>query len=134
MGGNEPTLEDGVEIAKILEKQGVDLLHVSAGIQGSELPTVPEGFPYNYIVYCGTEIKKHVNIPVIVVNDIGTPDRADYLIKNGLSDFTSIGKGLLVDPYWANKAKEKVEITNCIMCSKCQWFTDGKKCPVNKLV
>lgn len=32
MGGNEPTLEEGIKIAKYLEKLGIDLLHVSTGI------------------------------------------------------------------------------------------------------
>ena len=73
MGGNEPTLEEGIAIAKALEDKGVDLLHVSAGIQGETVPKVPKEFCYNWIVYCGTEIKKAVEIPVIVVNGIKTP-------------------------------------------------------------
>ena len=31
MGGNEPSLDDGIEIAKYFEKLGVDILHVSSG-------------------------------------------------------------------------------------------------------
>lgn len=129
MGGNDPTIEDGIENAKILENSGVDILHVSAGISDGTLPSVPEDFPYNYIVYSGMEIKKAVNIPVIVVNDIRTPERASYLVENNMADFTAIGKGLLVDPQWANKAQHGEEIVTCLKCSKCWRFVDSRKCP-----
>ncbi|MGE5633487.1 MAG: tRNA-dihydrouridine synthase [Caulobacteraceae bacterium] len=129
MGGNEPTLDDGIQIAKILEKAGVDLLHVSAGIAGPELPQPPEGFPNNWIVYMGTEIKKHVNIPVIVVNGIRTPENAAYLVENRTADFTAIGKGQMADHNWTKHAREGEPIVECLKCPKCSWFKDGKKCP-----
>jgi NADPH2 dehydrogenase len=129
MGGNEPTLEEGIEIATILENCGVDLLHVSAGISKGEPLKVPEGFKYNWIVYVGTEIKKVVNIPVIVVNGIRTPEQAAYLVASGLADFAAIGRGLLVDSQWAVKAKLQTEVKSCYGCPKCSWFKDGKLCP-----
>lgn len=132
MGGNEPTLENGIHIAKELEKRGIDLLHVSAGISSDKLPKTPEGFKFNWIVYCGTEIKKHVRIPVIVVNGIRTPQQAAQLIENNMADFTAIGRGLLADPEWVNKAREDSSIDFCMECRRCQWFTDGKRCPRNR--
>jgi NADPH2 dehydrogenase len=129
MGGNAPGLEEGIQIAKALEKQGVDLLHVSAGIQGKTHPEAPEGFPNNWIVYMGTEIRKHVEIPVIVVNGIRTPKEAEYLVENDLADFVAVCKAQLSDHNWANKAKNGEEIEACLSCSKCQWFSNGRRCP-----
>lgn len=129
MGGNEPTLEEGTLIAKALEAKGVDLIHVSAGIQGDTVPEVPKDFPYNWIVYCGTEIKKEVEIPVIVVNGIRTPKQASDLIENNLADFVAVGRGQLVDSSFANKASINKEPNPCLKCPKCLWFKDGKKCP-----
>lgn len=131
MGGNEPTLDDGIQIAKILEAAGINLLHVSAGISSGEVPLAPENFSFNWIVYMGTEIKKAVNIPVIAVNSIRTPNQASYLVENELADFTAIGKGLLVDAEWANKARLNKAIKPCLKCRGCQWFKDGKLCPQN---
>lgn len=130
-GGIAPTLEEGIHIAKGLEKKGVDLLHVSAGISDGRLPSVPEGFPFNWIVYIGTEIKKNVHIPVIVVNGVRRPDQASYLIENNLSDFVALAKSQLADPEWANKAIGGREINTCLECPKCQWYTNGDKCPRN---
>lgn len=132
MGCNEPDLSDGYKIAKELEGAGVDLLHISSGIASSNLPQVPEGFNYNWIVYGGTEVKKLVNVPVIVVNEINTPERADYLINNNLADFTAIGKAQLADPHWTKHALEGAPIIKCLECKVCMWDTDGRKCPALK--
>ena len=129
MGGNEPSIEDGIIIAKALENAGVDLLHVSAGIPGEQLPEVPDGFEYNWIVYGGTEVKKNVSIPVVLVNDIRTPERAEYLISNHLGDFIAIGKPQLADPKWTEHALNGSAIVECIKCKRCQWYSDGRNCP-----
>jgi len=132
LGGIAPTLEDGIQIAQKLENKGIDLLHVSGGIPGDELPAVPEGFPFNTIAYIGTQIKKNVKVPVIVVNGIRKPEQASYLIENNLADFVALAKAQLADPEWANKAKSGEKIATCLECSPCQWYTDGRKCPRNK--
>jgi NADPH2 dehydrogenase len=129
MGGNEPMLEDGIQVAKILESAGVDILNISSGIRSEEMPEAPEGFPYHWIVYNGTEIKKHVGIPVIVVFDIRTPERAAYLVDNGMTDFVAIGKSQLADHNWTKHAIEKEDIVSCLKCPRCSWYSDGEKCP-----
>jgi NADPH2 dehydrogenase len=67
---------------------------------------------------------------VIVVNEIRTPERAEYLIKNGLADFVAIGKDLLSDPEWTKKAYENKEIIYCLNCRpKCKRYICGELCP-----
>jgi len=133
MGGNEPMLAEGIQVAEVLEAAGVDILNISSGIRSEETPEAPEGFPYHWIVYNGTEIKKHVNIPVIVVFDIRTPERAAYLVDNGLTDFVAIGKSQLADHNWTKHAFLKEETVSCLKCAKCAWYTDGEKCPRYRL-
>lgn len=132
LGANSPSLSDGIETAKALEQAGVELLHVSAGIPSGDLPMVPEGLPFNWIVYMGTEIQKHVSIPVIVVNGIRTRQDAEYIIDNQLAQFVAVGRGFLVDSSWASKVFSKEEVKPCLKCAKCQWFKNGKLCPQNK--
>lgn len=134
MGGNDPTLDDGIKIAKLLEDAGVDLIHVSSGIADQEipLPETPKNFPFNWIVYCGTIINKHVSIPVIVVNSIRTGEQAALIIENRLADFVAVGRGHLTDAEWTNKAMDKLEAISCLECKpRCHWFTNGDDCPRN---
>lgn len=110
MGGNEPLMEDGIEIAKILEAEGVDILDVSTGIPKEGVRSavkvdMPLDFPMNWVIYLAAEIKKHVSIPVICVNKIKREREASYIIENGLSDFVAVGRAQLpVDFSWPKRA------------------------------
>ncbi len=130
-GGNTPTLSEGIEISRELEKMGVDLLHISAGIaEEKDLPKPPESFPHSWIVYAGVETKKSVNIPVVVVNGIRTPEEAEPLIEKDLSDFAAVGRGLLVDSQWIHKGEQGRAVNPCLRCKpRCFYLSDGKKCP-----
>lgn len=133
LGANTPTLEDGISIAKHLENAGVDLLHVSHGGSLLNLPRTPKDFDYNWIVFSGIEIKKHVRIPVIVVNEIKTPERAAWLIENNHADFVAIGRQQLADPEWVNHVQHNEQIVRCMGCKpKCRWYEDSGLCPARK--
>jgi NADPH2 dehydrogenase len=133
LGANSPTLDDGIEIARHLEKAGVDILHVSHGGSLLNLPRTPKDFEYNWIVYSGTVIKSLVGIPVVVVNEIKTPERAEWLIENKHADFVAIGKPQLADPNWVNHAKNQEAINVCLSCKpKCRWYEDSALCPARK--
>lgn len=129
MGCNEPALADGLDIADALVSAGIDLLHVSAGSSGSDWPTPPEGFSYNGLVYGGTEVHRHVAVPVIVVNGIRTPRQAAWLVENGLTDLVAIGHSHLADPNWATAAREGRDPLACQTCKPCHWYKDGQTCP-----
>ena len=112
MGGNEPSLDDGIEIAKYLEKLGVDILHVSSGApdpkfkQEVKIDNFPEDFPLDWVIYMGTVIKKYVNIPVIGVRKIKTEKEASWLIENNLLDCVAVGRAMIFQPHWMVKARE----------------------------
>lgn len=112
MGGNEPSLDDGIEIAKYLEKLGVDILHVSSGApdlkfkQEVKIDNFPEDFPLDWVIYMGTVIKKYVNIPVIGVRKIKTEKEVSWLIENNLLDCVAVGRAMIFQPHWMVKARE----------------------------
>jgi 2,4-dienoyl-CoA reductase-like NADH-dependent reductase (Old Yellow Enzyme family) len=121
-------------IAQHLEKAGVDLLHVSHGGSLLNLPRTPAGFEFNWIVYSGTVIKTHVGIPVVVVNELKTAERANMLIQKEMADFTALGRPQLADPNWANKVKNMLEPVKCLSCKpKCKWYEDSSLCPARKM-
>jgi NADPH2 dehydrogenase len=133
LGANSPTLEDGILIAKELEKYGVNILHVSHGGMLQNLPRTPKGFDYNWIVYSGITIKAQVNIPVIAVNEIKTPERAKWLIENDQVDFVALARPQLADPSWSNHVLNDQPVNSCSSCKpKCRWYEDSNLCPALK--
>jgi NADPH2 dehydrogenase len=133
LGANAPALSDGIEIAQKLESYGIDTVHVSHGGSLLNLPRTPKDFEYNWIVYSGTEIKKQVKIPVIVVNEIKTQERAEYLIENGLADFAALGRPQLADPHWFGHIHAGQPVNECHSCKpKCRWYESSDLCPAGK--
>lgn len=118
MGGNEPSLFDGIEIAKYLESLGVDLLHISTGIpeerfrQAAKIDNFPENYPeeksfnLDWVIYMGVQIKKYLNIPVIGVRNIRTEEQVSYLIENNLLDMVAVGRAMIFTNRWMKKTRE----------------------------
>jgi 2-enoate reductase len=116
------TAEEGIAMAKILEKAGVAALHVDAGcFDNWQWPHPPIYQPPGCMVAMAEMVKPHVMIPVITVGRLGYPDLADQIIEEGKADFIAIGRPLLADPDFASKARkdEKETIRPCIGCHEC---------------
>jgi len=128
MGEYLPESKDGIEVAKIFEKAGIDLLHISFGMQPPVNP-VPEGFICSPITYSGCKIKEEVSIPVIAVSEIRTEEQVRFLIENDYVDFAAIGRGMLADPEFANHVINNEPVILCSGCKKCFWFIDHTLCP-----
>jgi 2,4-dienoyl-CoA reductase-like NADH-dependent reductase (Old Yellow Enzyme family)/thioredoxin reductase len=130
-------LKLGKEISRYLEKLGVDGLHISCGTYDSmdriiESPLFEQGWR----VYMAEEIKKEVTIPVITVGSIREPQFVEDILSEGRADFVAIGRGLIADPDWVNKAMEgrEAEIRKCINCLHCIHSTMGNShvlCSIN---
>ena len=101
------TLDEGVKAAKMIEKAGVDAIDVSAGLIGHLHPTNKEP---GFFIPQASAVKKAVNVPVIGVGGIKTPEEADEIIRSGKVDMVAIGRAILKDPAWASKAVEKLSI------------------------
>lgn len=121
MGEYLPESKDGIEVAKTFEKAGIDLLHISSGMQAPVHP-VPEGFICSPITYSGCKIKKEVNIPFIAVNEIRTEEQVRFLIENDYADFVAIGRGMLADPEFANHVINDKPVNTCSECERCFWL------------
>ena len=113
-------LEDSRKIARMVEAAGIDVMHVSAGIYES-MPIIlePMRFAEGWRAYLAEEIRKTVNIPVITVGVIRTPEVAEKILREGKADFVAVGRTLIADPHWAKKAKEgrEEDIRKCISCN-----------------
>lgn len=134
------TLEDGVEIAKMLEPY-IDLLHVSAGTYqrgfGNTHPSMFREHGCN--VYLAAEIKKHVSVPVATLGGLNDPAQMEEIIASGKADIIYMARALLADPFLPRKVTENrdQEIVHCLRCFTCmaeRAATSTRRCTVNPLI
>ncbi|MCX5907164.1 MAG: FAD-dependent oxidoreductase [Deltaproteobacteria bacterium] len=122
-GGRE--IEESQLIAKRLEELGVDALHISAGIsmraEAYAWVNPPAAFPPASFIQDAEAIKQVVKIPVIGVGKINTPRLAEEILAAGKADLIALGRPLIADPEWPQKAAAGKEssIRRCIYCNRC---------------
>lgn len=110
------------EIAKVLERNGADALHVSACVAASGYLNHP---PYyadeGVFVHLAQGIKSIVGVPVITVGRIRTPELANQILEENSADLISMGRALIADPHLPLKAFQGKtdEIIPCISCNRC---------------
>jgi 2,4-dienoyl-CoA reductase-like NADH-dependent reductase (Old Yellow Enzyme family) len=133
-GGASPSLEDGIANAKLFEKAGCDILHISFGASINDAASVPvEYTAFEPPVYAATEIKKQVSIPVIASKSVGSLENGQRLIDNGLVDFVSYARNILADYDWPRKMEQGQNVNECLKCKRCMWHTEAlKNCPARK--
>jgi len=113
-------IEDTIEVTRELEKAGVNVIHVSGGNHHQALHlTSPMSVPVGHNVWAAEAIKRAIRIPVIASGSITTPELAEDILENNKADFVSLGRPLLADPYWPQKAREgrPEDIVPCIRCN-----------------
>lgn len=97
------TVEEAVKVAKRLQEEGAAIIDISGGIGGSGRDKFKEE---GYFGYMSKELKKHLSIPVILTGGITTPQGAEKLISDNISDMVGIGREILVNPNWAEDARK----------------------------
>jgi 2,4-dienoyl-CoA reductase-like NADH-dependent reductase (Old Yellow Enzyme family)/thioredoxin reductase len=129
-------LEDTKEIAKALERNGADALHISACVAASGYLNHPPYYAEEGVfVHLAQGIKSVVSIPIIAVGRIRTPELANQILEEKKADLISMGRALIADPNLPIKALQgKTEdIIPCISCNRCiQSIRKGAlQCAVN---
>ena len=131
-------IQEGLDMAKLLEESGFDALHVDAGCYDSWYWAHPPGYQeHGCMVDMAARVKEVVKIPVIAVGRLEVPGLAEEVISSGKADMVALGRGLLADSHWPIKASENrtEDIRPCIGCHEgCIWrFMQGKplSCAVN---
>ena len=114
---------DAPQFAKYLEEAGVDMLHVGqANHTGNMADTIPPmGVqPYCFFADIAGAVKEAVAIPVSTSGRIIDPEMGEVVLQSGKADMIGIGRALLADPDWANKAAagKAGDIVRCISCNE----------------
>lgn len=114
---------EALQIARISSLTGISALSISAGSyasfdKGYMIP--PMSQPDGLLVPLAEEVKKVVDIPVIAVGKIRSPEHADQILLDGKADFIALARSLLADPDWPRKAQNGLRepINHCIACNQ----------------
>ncbi len=113
-------IEETKYIAPMLVEAGVHAFHISSGTfpQMSWRILPPHGTPMGLNVPYAAAVKEVVKVPVFTVGRITDPRFAESILERNLADVIVLGRALLADPEWPNKAaKGRLDdITPCIGC------------------
>lgn len=146
---NGRTIADTLNYMENLVKAGVDIFDVDLGCYDNWwLPHPPSGMPAGCFLdisrvakeyFAARKIKSNagVEVPIVAVGKLGYPDVAEQALRDGDADMIMLGRPLLSDAEWCNKAfAGKVEeIRPCIGCQEgcINEFVEGghPQCAVN---
>ena len=115
------TLEEGIEIAKMLEAYGYNCLNVDTGIYDSFYYACPPMYmPKGYLVELAAKAKEAVGIPILAGGRMNEPDIAEAAIRDGKIDAVVLGRAALADPEYPNKVLtgHTEKIRPCIACNQ----------------
>ena len=116
-GGNH--VEDCLEYLEYLNDE-VDIFDTSSALN----PTIQYQIDANYLEdgwrsYMAKAVRGKFNKPTIAIGNIRDPKIADDILARGDADIIGMGRGLIADPNWCNKAKygDVADIRKCISCN-----------------
>ncbi|CAA0120032.1 NADH oxidase [Halioglobus japonicus] len=135
-GGRESN--ESQALAQLLVDAGADAFRISGGSTDGLVSQMVMGsdYPDGANVTAARAIKQVVDVPVMVVGRIHTPELAEQILREGSADLIAMGRPFLADPQWPAKAKagRSQDIRRCISCETCidSMMTDQNlSCAVN---
>ena len=116
-GSNRRELQ---EYAVRLEEAEVDALCINVGWHEAQVPQIVTKVPRGVFGYLARGIKERVAIPVIASHRINDPDLGRSMIADGYCDMVALGRALIADPYFPEKARSgrDADILHCVACAQ----------------
>lgn len=120
-GGRE--IDETQRLAPMLVAAGASAFHISGGATDKLVSQIvaSSAAGYGFNTTLAEAVKRVVNVPVMVVGRIQTPEQAEAVLKSGAADMVVMGRQMLADAEWANKASvgNTAAIRRCISCENC---------------
>jgi 2,4-dienoyl-CoA reductase-like NADH-dependent reductase (Old Yellow Enzyme family)/thioredoxin reductase len=116
------TVDDMKDIAPRLEQAGAAALDITCGTVNTPYWLIPSSyFPKGVILHLPEAVKKVVDIPVLGIGRINTPEMVRMAVEQDKCDIVNLGRAMIADPDFPNKMKEgrEDEIRKCIACNTC---------------
>lgn len=100
------TLEETIELAKILKSEGVDLIDCSSGFNSPDHKVYP--FGPGWQAHFALEVREKADVLTAAVGLIAEPVQANEIIAQGKADIVLMGREMLKNPYWPLKAAREL--------------------------
>lgn len=100
------SVEESIQLSRLLQDAGVDLIDVSSG---GGVPHAPIPLGPGYQTSLATAIRREANIATGAVGLITAPELADHLIRSAQADMVLLGRELLRNPYWPLQAAAQLK-------------------------
>lgn len=112
--------EEGIAFAKMLEKEGIDMIQVAqanhTGNMGDTIPPMGD-VDYNWTLPIARKVKEVVSVPVATVGRVVSVENGEKILEDGDADIIAYGRSLLTDPDIANKSAKGECIRECLNCN-----------------
>ena len=117
---------EGLQAARMLAEEGFDALEISSGLRGkryreTEFRTEilrPEQEAY-FRHWC-SRVKERVEVPVIMVGGLRSPELMEEILHKGEADLVSLSRPLIREPdlvrRWRRQQRDRPA---CISCNQC---------------
>jgi 2,4-dienoyl-CoA reductase-like NADH-dependent reductase (Old Yellow Enzyme family) len=127
-------LSEGIQTARSMAEWGFDALEISQGLRGARWEGTEQRAHIRskeqeayFRAWCQA-VKKKVDIPVMMVGGLRSPDLMEEIIQQGEADFISLCRPLIREPgiirEWERGHLRK---SACISCNKCyETIEEGK--------
>jgi 2,4-dienoyl-CoA reductase-like NADH-dependent reductase (Old Yellow Enzyme family) len=101
------TVEQSVELAKVVKGLGVDLIDCSSGglVPDAKVPATP-----GYQVPFAEKIRREAGIATGAVGLITSTEQADHIIRDGQADLVLLARQFLRDPYFPLHAATELHV------------------------
>ncbi len=117
-------IEESIEIAKKMERKGIDGIEVSGGMAEAGKGPVWKGLcpeeEEGYFVDNASKIKAALSIPVFGLGGIRSFSVMEKIIEEGKADLISMSRPFIREPFLISKFRTgEIKKSECISCNKC---------------
>jgi len=115
------SLEDGLQVAGMLESIGIDLVEISGGAgAGNSRERVRDIEDEGYFLPWAREVRRVTSLPLAVVGGMRSRSLMQRALDEGVSDLISLSRPLIREPDLPRKfAEGRSERATCISCNLC---------------
>ncbi len=120
------TRKEMVEVAKMLEVEGISAIEISGGTllspvdRGFARPGIQPPDEEVYYLDAARLYKQAVSVPLVLVGGIRTYGVAQKLVEDEIADFVAFSRPLIREPYLVRRWREgDTSEATCIHCNLC---------------